>query len=478
MATDPALEGVASRPRTFPAGFLWGVATASYQIEGAVSEGGRAPSVWDTFAHTPGKVLGGDTGDTAVDHYHRWQEDVAHLADLGVGAYRFSIAWPRVQPDGRGELNREGVEFYSNLVDELLARGIEPVVTLYHWDHPQVLEDAGGWRTRETAELFAEYARLMARELGDRVTMWTTLNEPWCSAFLGYGNGQHAPGVTDDLAAIEAAHHLNLAHGLAVRAIREELGEDAPVSVTLNLHVVRPADPSDPGDVEAARRVDAIGNRIFTGPMLEGAYPADLLADTAGITDWSFVHDGDLEAIHQPLTALGVNYYDVQVVAAPTGGPVGDLPTPWAGCRDVVWPERPGEKTEMGWGIDETGLTELLTSLSARYPGLPLMVTENGAAFDDVVSPDGAVHDPRRVDYLARHVEAVGRALDAGADVRGYFAWSLLDNFEWSFGYARRFGIIRVEDDTLERTWKDSAFWFRDLATTGTPPALPYAPGG
>lgn len=465
-----------TEPRTFPADFLWGTATASYQIEGAATEGGRSPSIWDTFSHTPGKVLGGDTGDVAVDHYHRWEEDVQHLADLGVGAYRLSIAWPRVQPDGRGELNREGVEFYSKLVDALLARGIKPVVTLYHWDLPQVLEDAGGWRNRETAELFGEYARHMARELGDRVSLWTTLNEPWCAAFLGYGNGQHAPGVTDDLAALEASHHLNLAHGLAVRAIRDELGEDAPVSVTLNLHVVRPADPENPGDVESARRIDAVGNRIYTGPMLEGAYPDDLLADTASITDWSFVRDGDLEAIHQPLTSLGVNYYDVTIVAAPTGEPVGDEPTPWAGCRDVVWADRPGEKTAMGWGIDETGLTELLTNLSARYPGLPLMVTENGAAFDDEVSADGAVHDPRRVDYYARHVEAVGKALDAGADVRGYFAWSLLDNFEWSFGYERRFGIIRVDYETLARTWKDSAHWFRELVTTGTPPALPYTP--
>ena len=463
---------------TFSPDFVFGSATASYQIEGAAREDGRGPSIWDTFSHTPGKTLDGDTGDVAVDHYHRWQEDVQHLADLGVGAYRLSIAWPRVQPDGRGELNREGVEFYSNLVDALLEKGIKPVVTLYHWDLPQVLEDEGGWRNRETALLFGEYARAMARELGDRVHLWTTLNEPWCAAFLGYGNGQHAPGVTDDLASLEAAHHLNLAHGLAVSAIREELGADAPVSLTLNLHVFRPADPANPGDLESVRRMDAVGNRIFTGPVLDGAYPDDLLADTAAITDWSFVLDGDLEAIHQPLTNLGLNYYDISVVAAPTGEPVGDFPTPWPGCRDVHYPERPGEKTSMGWGIDATGLTELLTGLSARYPDLPLMVTENGAAFDDEVSPDGAVHDPRRVAYYAQHVEAVGKALDAGADVRGYFAWSLLDNFEWSFGYARRFGIIRVDYDTFARTWKDSAHWYHELVTTGTPPALPYTHAG
>lgn len=474
----------ATTPLTFPDDFVWGTATASYQIEGAAAEGGRTPSIWDTFSRTPGKVLRGDTGDVADDHYHRWAEDVEHIRALGISAYRFSISWSRVQPGGTGPLNPEGVAFYSRLIDALIGAGVKPVVTLYHWDLPQELEDEGGWTNRATSYAFAEYARLMAETFGDRIDTWTTLNEPWCSAFLGYGSGAHAPGRTDDREALTAAHHLNLAHGLAARAIREVLGEDTSVSITLNLHIVRPHDPSSPADREAARRIDAVGNGVFLGPLLEGAYPADLLSDTAAITDWSFVQDGDVEIIGAPLTVLGVNYYDTTVVAAFDGVGEPEMAdghkvtgtTPWSGCRDVQFPAKPGPHTAMGWGIDPTGLTEMLADLTKRFPDVPLMITENGAAFADTVSEDGRVHDDARVAYLHDHVAAVAEARAAGADVRGYFAWSLLDNFEWAYGYERRFGIIRVDYETLERTWKDSACWYRSLVTSGTvPPVAPIA---
>ncbi len=463
--------------RRFPDGFLWGSATASYQIEGAAKEGGRGPSIWDTFSHTPGKTLNGDTGDVADDHYHRWQEDLGHIGDLGLGAYRFSTAWPRVQPGGRGPANREGLDFYSRLVDGLLERGVKPVLTLYHWDLPQDLEDAGGWATRDTAYRFAEYAEIMARELGDRVDTWTTLNEPWCSAYLGYASGAHAPGRAEPAAALAAVHHLNLAHGLGIQAVRSVLPA-ARASVTLNLHVIRPVDPSSEQDRDAARRVDALANRAFTGPMLTGAYPDDLLADTAHVTDWSFVRDGDEATAHQPIDVLGVNYYSTGLVRRWDGvsprseddGHADALGSPWVGADDVEFVRPEGPYTAMGWNIDPSGLTELLLRMHREHPGVPMMITENGAAFADTVSPDGAVHDPLRVDYIARHLEAAGQAIDQGVDLRGYFAWSLLDNFEWSLGYDRRFGLIRVDYTTLERTWKDSAHWYREvIARNGLP---------
>lgn len=465
-----------SRPsgRRFPTDFVFGAATASYQIEGAADEGGRGPSIWDTFSRTPGKVLNGDTGDVAADHYHRVAEDVAIMKDLGLQAYRFSVAWPRIEPTGAGDPNPEGLAFYSGLVDRLLAAGIKPVVTLYHWDLPQALEDAGGWSNRETAYRFADYARIVARALGDRVDTWITLNEPWCAAFLGYASGVHAPGVTDDERALRATHHLNLAHGLAAGAIREELGEGTTIAISLNLHVLRPRTDS-PEDVEACRRANTIGNEVFLQPLLEGRYPADVLADTAHVTDWSFVLDGDLDLIRVPIDVLGLNYYDDAVVrrgTAPTGdgvpGPDGHKAsqhTPWVGCEDVEWVPRPGPRTAMDWGIHPEGLTDLLASLHERYPGQPLAVTENGAAYDDEVV-DGRVHDQDRVDYLHDHLDAVGAAMAAGADVRGYFVWSLIDNFEWAYGYDRRFGVVHVDYPTGTRTVKDSARWFAELIRT------------
>jgi beta-glucosidase len=472
-----------SSARTFPPDFLWGSATAAYQIEGGATEGGRGPSIWDTFSHTPGTTLNGDTGDVAADHYHRYLEDVALMKDLGLQAYRFSVSWPRVQPGGSGAFNPEGIAFYSGLVDALLEAGVAPVVTLYHWDLPQELEDAGGWANRDTAYRFAEYAERMAHELGDRITVWTTLNEPWCSAYLGYGSGVHAPGRTDGAAALAAVHHLNLAHGLAARAIRGVLGEQAKVSITLNLHVIRPDDPGSAADLDAVRKIDALANRAFLGPVLDGQYPADLLSDTAAVTDWSFVQDGDLESIRTRIDVLGVNYYSTVRVRHHDGS--GGQPqddghgessaSPWIGATDVAFVRQPGPYTAMGWNIEPAGMTELLLSLHRTYPDQPLMITENGAAFDDEVSPDGRVHDARRVAYLHDHIDAVGRAMDAGADVRGYFVWSLLDNFEWAYGYDRRFGIVRVDYDTLERTPKDSGHWYRELARTRTLPPVQAA---
>jgi beta-glucosidase len=467
-----------SRPLTatrhFPPGFLWGAATAAYQIEGAAAEDGRTPSIWDTFARTPGKVFEGHTGDVATDHYHRFRDDVRLMAELGLNAYRFSVSWSRVQPTGRGPAVQKGLDFYRRLVDELLAHGISPTLTLYHWDLPQDLEDAGGWPHRATAERFGEYAALVADALGDRVGRWTTLNEPWCSAFLGYGSGVHAPGRTDPVAALRAAHHLNLGHGRAVQALRAALPAGAEVSVSLNVHELRPL-TSAPEDIEAVRRIDAVGNRVWLGPMLDGAYPQDLLADTAHLTDWSFVRPGDLAVANQPLDVLGVNYYTPTVVAKVRDGDAAPRDdghgasaySPWPGADDVAFHQAPGERTAMGWAVDPTGLYDLLMRLAGEHPGLPLLITENGAAYEDEPAPDGSVADPERIAYVHGHLEAVHRALTDGADVRGYFLWSLLDNFEWAYGYAKRFGAVRVDYATQTRTPKASAHWYAKVARSG-----------
>jgi beta-glucosidase len=462
------MTAVDARPRpltgsTFPTGFRWGTATAAYQIEGAAAEDGRTPSIWDTFSRTPGKVRNGDTGDIAADHYHRMAEDVALMRDLGVTDYRFSVAWPRVQPTGRGPAVQKGLDFYRRLVDELRAAGIRPVATLYHWDLPQELEDAGGWPHRETAERFGEYASLVAGALGDRVATWTTLNEPWCAAFLGYASGVHAPGRTDPAASLRAAHHFNLAHGLAVAALRAALPASTEVSLTLNLHAVRPLTGSA-ADRDAVRRVDALGNRVFLDPVFHGRLPEDLVADTAELTDWSFVRDGDLAAASAPVDSLGINYYSPTVVAAGTH----EGPSPWPGAeRHVRFEPAPGPRTAMDWPVDADGLHELLTRLRDELPHVPLMVTENGAAYDDYADPSGQVHDPERVAYLHQHLAAVHRALADGVDVRGYFLWSLLDNFEWAYGYGKRFGIVHVDFASQRRTPKDSARWYRDVIARG-----------
>lgn len=464
--------------RRFPPGFLWGSATAAYQIEGAATENGRTPSIWDTFSRTPGKVFEGHTGDVACDHYHRFRDDVRLMADLGLSAYRFSVSWPRVQPTGRGPAAYKGLDFYRKLVDELLAHGIRLAVTLYHWDLPQELEDAGGWPVRDTAERFGEYARIVADALGDRVELWTTLNEPWCSAFLGYASGVHAPGRTEPAASLRAAHHLNLAHGRAMEALRGTLPARARAGIALNLHQVRSLTPS-PADLDAARRIDAVGNRVFTGPLLKGGYPQDLTEDTVRLTDWSFVKDGDLAAIAQhPVDFLGINYYTPTLVSAAgdDDGPGSDRHrggghSPWPGADDVAFHQPPGELTAMGWSVDPSGLYDLLMRLTGEFPRLPLLITENGAACDDVPAPDGSVHDPERIAYLHGHLAAVLRAIERGADVRGYFLWSLMDNFEWAYGYAKRFGAVYVDYRTLARMPKDSAVWYSRVARSGRLPA-------
>jgi beta-glucosidase len=461
----------------FPPGFGWGAATAAYQIEGAAAEGGRTPSIWDTYSHTPGRVVGGDTGDVACDHYHRMRSDVALMARLGLTTYRFSVSWSRVTPqvaaDGLGPVNAEGVAFYSALVDELLAHGITPAVTLYHWDLPQALEDAGGWPARATAERFAEYAGVVARALGDRVGTFITLNEPWCSAYLGYASGVHAPGRTEDAAALAAVHHLNLAHGLAADAIRRA-APAAKVAIALNLVWVAP-ETGSALDADAARRVDGLQNRVFLDPLLRGSYPADVLHDTAAVTDWSFVRPGDLEAIAGRLDVVGVNYYSPTVVRHWTrerpketaDGHGEAVATPWIACEDVEFPRRTGPLTDMGWGVDPRGLTELLLRVHREAPGVELLVTENGAAYPDVVGPDGRVADPERREYLRTHIAAVHAAITAGAPVTGYCVWSLFDNFEWGWGYGKRFGIVRVDYATQERTLKDSALFYADVIRAG-----------
>jgi beta-glucosidase len=479
---------------TFPPGFVWGTATAAYQIEGAVAEDGRGPSIWDTFSHTPGRTVGGVTGDVADDHYHRYREDVGIMRELGVGGYRFSLAWPRVQPAGSGPLNPAGVAFYDRLLDELHGAGIRPWVTLYHWDLPQPLEDAGGWPVRDTALRFADYAAAMHDRFTDRIDDWTTLNEPWCSAFLGYYTGHHAPGRTEPEASLRAVHHLLLGHGLAVRAMRASR-PDQRYGITVNLYPVDPESDSE-ADRDAARRVDGVSNRIFTDPLLRGSYPTDVLADLGSLWPADVVQDGDLAAIGTPNDVLGVNYYSRHVVRAGSDGsrgpggdrestPGGDgesarhgLPgvTPtrdngWIGCDDVLKTGYGYPRTTMDWEIDPPGLYEVLTGLARRYPGLPpLYVTENGASFSDAVDADGAVHDADRVAYLDAHFRQAARAIADGVDLRGYFVWSLLDNFEWAWGYDRRFGIVRVDYDTLRRTVKDSG---RFLATVAAANALP-----
>jgi beta-glucosidase len=473
--TESRPEPAIIEPLRFPDGFVWGTATAAYQVEGAVDEDGRGRSIWDTFTHIPGKVVDGTTGDVACDHYHRYAEDVATMADLGLGSYRFSIAWPRVLPTGSGDVNQAGIDFYSRLVDALLERGIEPLATLYHWDLPQPLQDVGGWANRETAERFADYAQVIGRALGDRVPTITTFNEPWCSAFLGYASGVHAPGVRDNASALAVVHHLNLAHGLGVSALRAELPAAGQVSLTLNLSVVRP-DTDSEADREAARHVDGLANRIFLEPVLRGQYPPDVLEDLRHITDWAFIREGDTAITNAPIDVLGVNYYSPTRVAAATPklraqaehGWVNDpmsteAASPFPGTDLAFAVPQKGPYTAMGWRIEPGSLADLLLRVHRDYPGVPLMITENGAAFGDEPGPDGVVHDADRIDYLRGHVAAVHSAISAGVDVRGYYCWSLMDNFEWAWGFSKRFGLIRVDYETQDRTWKDSAHWYRDL---------------
>ena len=434
-----------------PPGFTWGASTSSYQIEGAVDVDGRGPSIWDVYSHTPGRTDGGDTGDVAVEHYARYREDVALMAELGLGAYRFSVSWPRVLPLGHGRVEQRGLDFYRRLVDELLGAGIEPWLTLYHWDLPQALQDEGGWPARDTAAHFADYAQVVVEALGDRVRHWSTLNEPWCSSLLGHQAGRHAPGERDAPRAARAVHHLLLGHGLAAQALRAAGVDD--LGITLNLAPVE-AGSDAPADLEVARRVDGQQNRVFLDPLLCGAYPPDVVDDLAAAGAPLPVQPGDLEVIAAPLDWLGVNYYFRTVVV--DGPPPEDDPSPWIGVQ--VQPVTPAEpRTTMGWGVEPDGLVELLARLRDEYPAIPLVITENGSAWPDEVAADGVVHDAARTDYLHRHLQAVETAVAQGIDLRGYFAWSLLDNFEWGHGYSQRFGLVHVDYQTQVRTPKDSA---------------------
>jgi beta-glucosidase len=448
--------------RRLPADFRWGAATSAYQIEGAVTEDGRSPSIWDTFCRVPGAIDGGDDGDAACDHYHRMPEDVAVMASLGLDTYRFSVAWPRIQPGGRGPANPLGLGFYDRLVDELLAAGIDPWLTLYHWDLPQPLEDAGGWPARDTAYRFADYAELVYAKLGDRVTHWTTLNEAWCSAWLGYVEGVHAPGRKSFEDGISAVHHLLLGHGLAaqrLRAAAASAGRPLDLAIT---HILGNAVPASESDVdrEAARRADALGFRMYMDPIFRGAYPADLVADLAARGVAIPIVDGDLEAISTPLDTFGLNYYrSMKTTGSDEDGATIDS----AGhpiTRALPFGDR--QTTSMDWEVMPDDFADLLERVARDYPGVPIIVTENGAAYTDHPDSTGFVADPERTWYLAAHLAAIAEARDRGADIRGYLAWSLLDNFEWAYGYDKRFGIVRVDYDTQRRIPKQSALWLRD----------------
>jgi beta-glucosidase len=429
--------------------FVWGAGTAAFQIEGGTRVDGRGESIWDRFAAGAGNVAAGDTGEPACEHYFRWREDLDLMRELGIQGYRFSVSWPRVQPAGRGAVNAKGLDFYRRLAEGLRERGIKPLATLYHWDLPQALQDDGGWASRGVVERFAEYAGLVLDGLDGLVEDWVTHNEPWVTSFLGYGMGIKAPGLRDWPAALRAAHHALLAHGTVVRDFRAS-GRPGRIGITLDLTVARPASHA-PEDVAAAQRLDGHHNRWFLDALLRGVYPADMLElyeRRTGPLD--AIRDRDLETIAQPIDFLGVNFYRPNLVAA------GDGPI---GVREV---EQDAERTAMDWPVVPEALTELLLRLKRDYGELPLLITENGAAFNDHLD-DGAIDDERRVEYLRAHIAAVEQARAQGVDVRGYYVWSLLDNFEWEWGYAKRFGIVYVDYPTQRRIPKRSALWYRDL---------------
>ncbi len=430
----------------FPPDFVWGVATSAFQIEGATDTHGRGPSVWDTFCRQPGAIVDGSHGDVACDHYHRWSADLDLMFALGVQAYRFSVAWPRVQPMGQGAWNQPGLDFYDRLVDGVLARGMQPHVTLYHWDLPQALQDQGGWAVRDTALRFADYAQVMGRRLGDRVRSIVTHNEPWVVAMLGHDTGYFAPGLKNRRMAMQASHHLLWSHGLAMQALRAE-APDTELGIVLNLSPIHAA-TDKPQDVAKARLDDGLLLRWYMDALMHSRYPADVLEHLG--SDAPRIEPGDLQAASVPLDFIGINYYTRNFASA----------NPWQ------QEPPPAAVTDMGWEVYPQGLTELLLRLKRDYAALPpLWITENGAAYADVVE-NGRVHDAERTDYLRGHIQAVGEAMRAGVDVRGYFVWSFLDNFEWALGYSKRFGIVHVDYATQQRTLKDSACWYRDFIAT------------
>lgn len=436
--------------KNIPSDFVWGAATASYQIEGAWDKDGKGENIWDRFSHTPGKVENGDTGDIACDHYHRWKGDVGLLKKIGIQAYRFSISWGRIFPEGRGTANTAGIDFYNRLVDELLDNDIEPFVTLYHWDLPQVLQDNGGWPARATAEAFVDYADLVSRKLGDRVKNWMTLNEPFVSAWVGYMDGRHAPGHQDIDEMLAAAHHLLLAHGMSVPVIRTNT-TNAEVGIVLNLNRMHPASKSS-ADRAAAWRDDGLVNRWYLDPLEGRGYPKDMVEHFGRSMD--FIQDSDLKTIPVPIDFLGVNYYTRGIARS------NEIPETENDPQTVFANPNP---TEMGWEVYPQGLYEILARIHFDYNFPKLYITENGAAYPDVVNEAGEVDDPLRIAYYQNHLRSVSRAIAMGVPVKGYFAWSLMDNFEWAFGYSKRFGIIYVDFDTQDRILKGSAKYYQQV---------------
>lgn len=441
-------------PRTFPHGFLWGAATSAQQIEGAAREDGRGESIWDRFAATRGNIADGSDPSVACDHYHRWRDDVRLLSELGVRAYRFSVAWPRVQPGGRGAFDERGLAFYESLVDELLRHGIQPFPTLYHWDLPQPLQDRGGWGVRETARAFAAYADAVASRLGDRIRYWVTHNEPWCTSTLGHEEGHHAPGHRNPTEALRVAHHVLLSHAWATEVIRDH-ASDAEIGIVLNLTPVEPASPAS-ADQDAARQLDGSFNRWFLDPLFHGRYPADVVADRVRLghlpsAKLPFVESGDMRVISRPLDFLGLNYYSRNVVRGEKG-------------RPIAVPQVPDDQlTDMGWEVRPEALFDLMLRLRDEYGPAAIYITENGAAYSDRPDASARIRDDRRIAFMRAHLVAAHRALEAGVPLRGYFAWSLMDNFEWAHGYAKRFGLYWVDYETQKRIAKDSARWYRGV---------------
>lgn len=437
----------------FPEGFLWGVATASYQIEGSWDKDGKGVSIWDTFSHTQGKIVDGSTGDVACDHYRRWREDIALMKELNVKAYRFSIAWTRIIPQGAGSVNPKGLDFYDRLVDGLLEAGIKPFATLYHWDLPQALQDIGGWANRDVAYYFTDYAAAVAHRLGDRVKHWMTHNEPWVVSWVGYGWGHHAPGIKNPKVALQVAHHLLLSHGLAVDVLRDLGDEETQIGIVLNLSPVHLATESDE-DKAAAKRNDGFHNRWFLDPIFTGSYPSDMWEWFGQLVPE--VKPGDMAIISRKIDFLGVNYYTRSVVKHDPKGGLLQL----SGVRIEG-----SEYTEMGWEVYPDGLYELLIRLHRDYKVPAIYITENGAAFKDEVTDDGKVHDERRLNYLREHFLRAHRAIQEGVPLKGYFVWSLIDNFEWAYGYTKRFGIVYVDYTTQKRIVKDSGWWYKQVIT-------------
>lgn len=445
---------------TFPDGFLWGASTSAYQIEGAWNEDGRGESIWDRFAHTPGKVNNNENGDVACDHYHRYREDVALMKSLGLKSYSFTISWPRVLPMGRGRVNPAGLDFYSRLADALLEAGIQPRVTLYHWDLPQALDDEDGWLNRATSDAFAEYADVISRHLGDRVKTWITLNEPWCSSILSYAIGEHAPGLHDMRKALAASHHLLLAHGKALSVLRSNI-PDAELGIVVNMQEYTPASPSAADEI-AVREADGGFNRWFLDPLFGRGYPADMVRLYArqgylpfqGMDAW--VQNGDMEIIGAPFDLLGLNYYSRSVVRSDAVPERDNLP-------QTEFPAPRSEWTDMDWEVYPQGLYNLLNRLHFEYRSHKIMVTENGASYSDGPDAAGRIHDVRRIDYLREHIRACYRAVQNGVPLAGYYVWSILDNFEWAKGYSQRFGMVYVDYATQQRLPKDSAYWYAQV---------------